>query len=259
MSRTQQSEILENPCKKFLQWRTIKEVIVLDGDEVEKIKGGTFVWYDKKKEENFPIKLPLRFAILNPDLVTFKGYDEKNKRGVYSNEVKEPEHLVTVKSKKETLLTFRKSEYKVNKDTLKGLGAKYTQSVYIAVAVQGKFEIWNLQLSGAALTGANNLETPDPEEKEDGWFAFTKAHRSSLYKNFIEVGGFKPKKKGSSKFTIPVYSIGADIEDADSQDLNVLDAELNEYLSFYFKRPANEQASVENAAPVKEAEDVTDY
>ncbi len=259
MSRTTQSEILENPCKKFLQWKTIKETIKIDGDEVEKIKGGTFVYWDKDKEENFPIKLPLKFAILNPDLVCFKGYDEKNKRGVYSNEVKEPEHLVTVKSKKDILMTFRKGEYKVNKDTLKGLGAKYTQSVYIAVPGKDGFEIWNLQLSGAALTGANDMENKNPEEAEDGWFAFTKAHRNALYKNFLEVGGFKPKKKGSSKFTIPIYSVGAEIEDADSQELNLLDAQLNEYLDFYFKRPAKEEGTVETHASAPVDVDTTDY
>ena len=254
MSRTTQKEILENPCKKFLKWTTVKEVLTIDGDEVEKIKGGTWQYYDKDTEEKVNIKLPLEFAILNNDLVAFKGYDEKNKRGVWSNEVKDKDHLVNLRTKDEKLLSFKLSEYKLNKDKITGFGGKYTKSVYIAVSVQGNFEIWNLQLSGAALTGAVDMETPDPSEKEDGWFGFTKVNKSKLYSNFINVDGFKPKKKGSSKFTIPVYSVGEDISEEDSQKLNELDKELNAYFDYYFSKP-----EVVKEEKVPQDEDVTDY
>lgn len=263
MSRSNQEEILDNPCKKFLKWKTIKETIMVGEDEVEKIKGGTFVYFDKEKGEkgeNVEIKLPLKFAILNQDLVCFKGYDEKNKRGVWSNEVKNPEHVVHFRAKDEKLLSFKKSEYKANKDTLAGFGGKYTQSVYIAVLNGKEWEIWNLQLSGSALTGAVNMETPDPDEKQDGWFNFTKAHKSKLYTNYVEVakGGYKPKKKGTSKFVIPVYTLGTEIEEADSKILNELDEQLNEYLAYYFKRPDVTEVKGEEAKEHVEA-DSLDY
>jgi len=258
MSRTTQSEIMENPCKKFLKWCTLKEVLIVDGDEVEKIKGGTWQYYDKDAEEKVNIKLPLTFALLNQDLVAFKGYDEKNKRGVWSNEVKDKDHVVNLRTKDEKLMSFKLSEYKVNKDTITGYGGKYTKSVYIAVLVQGKFEIWNLQLSGSSLTGAIDMDNPSPDEKEDGWFGFTKVNKSKLYSNFIDVAGFKPKKKGSSKFTIPVYSVGSEIEEGDVATLNELDGQLNEYLAYYFKRPETEKPS---STPELEeaAKDETDY
>ena len=252
MSRTTQSEILESPCKKFLKWCTIKETISVDGDDVEKIKGGTWQYWDKEKEEKVNIKLPLVFSILNNDLVAFKGYDEKNKRGVWSNEVKDKNHVVTLRAKDEKLLTFKLSEYKINKDTISGFGAKYTKSVYIAVEVNGEFEIWNLQLSGSSLTGAVDMENPNADEREDGWFGFTKVNKSKLYTNFLAVGGFKLKKKGSAKFTIPVYSVGTEISEKDSDKLNALDTQLNEYLSYYFDKP-------EVAKEEKEVLSETDY
>ncbi len=255
MSRTTQKEILENPCKKFLKWTTVKEVLTIDGDEVEKIKGGTWQYYDKDKEEKVNIKLPLEFCILNNDLTAFKGYDEKNKRGVWSNEVRDKDQVVNLRTKDEKLLSFKLSEYKINKDTITGFGGKYTRSVYIGVFVNGEFEIWNLQLSGSSLTGAVNVETPDPDEKEDGWFGFTKVNKSKLYTNFINVSTFKLKKKGQSKFTIPVYEVGTEISEEDSQKLNELDKQLNEYLEFYFDRP--EVVKDEKAVP--EEQDVTDY
>lgn len=252
MSRTTQKEILENPCKKFLKWVTVKETILVDGDEVEKIKGGTWQYWDKDKEEKVNIKLPLTFSILNNDLVAFKGYDEKNKRGVWSNEVKDKNQVVTLKAKDEKLLTFKLSEYKINKDTITGFGAKYTKSVYIAVEVNGEFEIWNLQLSGSSLTGAVDMENPNADEREDGWFGFTKVNKTKLYTNFIDVEGFKLKKKGTSKFTIPVYSLGTEISTEISDKVNTLDVQLNEYLSYYFDKP-------EISEEKKESLSETDY
>jgi hypothetical protein len=253
MSRANQSEILENPCKKYLKWTTLKETIIVDGDEVDKIKGGTWQYYDKDKEEKVNVKLPLTFAILNQDLVAFKGYDEKKKRGVWSNEVKDKDHVVVLRAKDEKLLTFKLSEYKLNKDAITGLGGKYTKSVYIGVEVNGAFEIWNLQLSGSSLTGAIDMENPNPDEKEDGWFGFTKVNKAKLYTNFVDVAGFKPKKKGTSKFTIPVYGVGDEIDQSTSDRLNELDKELSAYLDYYFDRPAEVPVEKEEHA------DVTDY
>jgi len=254
MSRTTQNEILESPCKKYLKWSTIKETIKIDGDEVEKIKGGTWQYYDKEKEEKVNVKLPLVFSILNQDLVSFKGYDEKNKRGIWSNEVRDKDHVVNIRAKDEKLLTFKLSEYKLSKDKIQGLGGKYTKSVYIAVDVEGTFEIWNLQLSGSSLTGAIDMDNPDPSEREDGWFGFTKVNKSKLYSNFIEVSTFKMKKKGSSKFTIPVYSLGEEIDAATSDQLNELDKQLTEYLDYYFDKP---EAVKEEKK--EEADDSLDY
>ena len=201
--------------------------------------------------EKVNLKLPFTFAILNQDLVAFKGYDEKNKRGIWSNEVRDKDHVVNVRAKDEKLLSFKLSEYKLNKDRITGLGGKYTKSVYCAVKdANGIFEICNLQLSGSSLTGAIDMDNPDPSEKEDGWFGFTKVNKSSLYTNFISVDTFKVKKKGQSKFTIPVYKVGAEIDADTSDTLNSLDKQLTEYLDYYFVKPVD--------SPKQEKEEVVD-
>lgn len=253
MSRSNQKEIKENVCKKFLQWKTIKEVIIIDGDEVEKIKGGQFSYWDKEKEENIPVKLPFKFCLLNQDLVNFKGYDEKNKRAVWSNEVRDKDHVVHLRAKDEKLLEFKLSEYKLNKDKIKGLGGRYTKSLYLGVEVNGTWEVWNIQGAGSFLTGSVDFENPQADEKEDGWFNFTKVNKSKLFTNFIEVNGYKPKKKGTSKYVIPTFSIGDVISDEDSVTLNELDKSLNEYLDYYFDRPAEVPVEKEEHA------DATDY
>lgn len=245
MSRTSQSEIVESPCKKFLQWGTVKETIIVDGDEVEKLKGGTFTYYDKENKVKVPIKLPLKFAILNPDLVCYKGYDEGSKQGNWSNEVRDPNHVVNFRNKAQKLLSFKKSEYKLNKDALAGYGAKYTQSVYIAVEVNKEFEIWNLQISGGSLSGAPaDSFNISEEEKMDGWFSFTKHNKNKLFSNFVEVNTFKLKKKGATKFTIAVFELGKEIKEDDLDKLNILDQELNKYLDYYFVKPEAEEKEV---------------
>jgi len=249
MSRTTAAEIQENPAKKFLKWKTIKKTTIIDGEEVETMKGGAFEWYNKETEEKVDVKLPFKFAILNLDLTTFKGYDEKNKQGVWSNEVRDQNHVVNFRNKEGKILSFKLSEYKLNKDTLTARGGKYTKSVYIAVENEGNWEVQNIQLSGAALTGAINMEAKDPDEANDGWFSFTKNNKSKLYSNFVEVKTFKAKKKGTSKFTIPVYSLGEEIDEATSQKLNELDGQLTEFLDYYFaKSPVETEEKAEITA-----------
>lgn len=242
MSRSTDKDIKSNPCKKFLKWSTIKENVTLgegeDAQVVEKIKGGTFVSYNKDLKINEPITLPLSFAILNKDMISFKGYDEGRKRGVWSNEVNSPDQLVTIQAKGEKLLTFRRGEYKLNSAKVKELGAKYTNSVYIAVKEGKDWETWNLQLSGAALSGApENSNKPTEEEKKEGWFNFTNNNRGKLNSNMVEVKTYKIKKKGATKFSIPIYTIGEEIDGETGEILDSMDKELIEYLDYYFSTP----------------------
>lgn len=262
MSRTTQSEIQESPVSsgKFLKWTTVKETIVVDGDEVDKIKGGTFQYFDKElgdAGEKVNLKLPFRFAVLNADYVTFKGYDEKKKRGVWSNEGAKPEHQITIKAKDENLLSFKIGDYSVDKskdqasekervtklkDAVKGTSAKYTKSVYIAVDVDGEYEIWNLQISGAALSGSPvDFNKMSAEEKKEGWLNFSNNNRSKFFSHFIEVKEFKLKKKGDSKFTIPIFEIGDEISKEDGEVLDGLDKELNKYFAYYHKPKAEKK------------------
>lgn len=239
MSRTTSVEIKDNPAKLFLQWGTVKEKKMIDGEEEEIFKGGTFSYYDKEAKEKVPVKLPFRFAILNDELVRFSGYDEKRKRGVYSNEVRDKDHVVNIKTKEGTILSFKKGDYNKDNQTLKNnvkdFGAKFTQSVYIAVENEkGEWEIQNIQLSGAPLTGGIDPKNKKEDEKFDGWYNFLSNNKGKKYTHFVEVNKFKPKKKGTNKYSIPVYEFGEEIDAETSEKLNQLDRELNDYLEYVF-------------------------
>lgn len=243
MSRLDRNSLKENPCVKFLKWKTIKEEIEVDGEKLEKIKGGFFTWYDKENEKDVIINMPFKFAMINSDLVNFKGFDENKGLGVWSNEVSDPEHIVNIRNKEGKLLSFPLGDYKKNKDTIKGLGAKYGKSVYIAVEEDNGFELWNLQLSGSSLSGALS-ETVDPEEKNDGWFNFTRNNKNKLYSHFLQVVESKNKKKGTTKFSVPVFGVAEEIDEKTGKQLDDLDAQLKEYLDYYFAKteaPANKE------------------
>lgn len=259
MSRTTAKDIVESPCERFLEWGNIYVKKIVDDEEITQMKGGTFFSYDKELKKKVPVELPFDFAILEPDLVTFKGYDEKNKRGVYSNEVKDKEHVVYFRSKEGILLKFKKKDYKEHKDAIKGFGGKFTQSIYIAVKVEGTWKIWNLQLNGASLTGGVDFENKKEEEALDGWINFTSRYKqgNKIYTNYIGVTGFKPKKKGATRFTIPVYELGAPIANEDAEQLNALDEKLKEYLAYKFAyNPEAGKPEKEPAAVVAETEDI---
>jgi len=237
MSRVQQLDIKERPCKKFLKWKTLKSEVEIDGDMIEKISGGAFVYWDKENEKNVEIKPPFKFALLNQDLVNISGYNEIKRSSVWSNEVKEKDHVINVRDKDGKVLSFKLSEYKLHKDAIKGFGGRYTKSVYCALQTKDGWEIINIQMSGSVLTGAVDMENPEPDSKEDGWFGFTKINKNKLYSNLIEASGYKAKKKGSAKFLVPTFAISDVITDAESEELNKLDTELNEFLTYYFDKP----------------------
>lgn len=225
------ANIVESPCKKFLQWKTFR-------NEDGKIEGGSWSFWNKDTEKNENIELPFKFALLSDDCVTFKGYSEKRKQGVWSNEVILPTHEVKIRAKESVLLQFLLKDYKEKKGEIELTGAKYTKSVYIGVINSKKeWEIWNLQLSGSSLSGAVDRDNTSEEEKDHGWFAFTKNHRNKMFSNFIEVNDLQIKKTKVTKFTIPLYTIGDVISPEDNAELSKLTTELDEYHKWYFTKP----------------------
>lgn len=235
MSRLNQGALVPNPCVKYLQWKNITEEKIIDGEKVEIPKGGAFSYYDKDTKTNVFVKIPLEFAIIDPDLVTFKGFDEVEKRGLYSNEVRNQDQIVNLRSKDEKVLSFKLEDYKKHKDFLKGVGVKYTRSIYIAVEVKDEWEIWNLQLNGSSFTGGNDMDVKNPDEENDGWIAFTNnMAKGKMYSNFFKVTGFKNKKKGKIKFSIPVFEVGEKIDTEVGGKLDELNETLNKYFKYYF-------------------------
>jgi hypothetical protein len=241
MSRTRGQEIVEKPCSRYLTWKTIKETKVIDKQEVDVIKGGFFTYYDSVKEERVTLDKMPPFAILDDTLVTFKGYNESLKQGVWSNEVRDKEHVVVLRNKQGSLIEFPLGDYKKVKDTVNGKAGKYVKSVYIAVNNEGTWEIWNLQLGGSQLTGGGDPKSKDPDDKELGWFNFmNNVVKGKKNRVFIELDKFVMRKKGASKYTVPKFIIGDDISEEEGKILDGLDEQLQSYLDWYFSKPKEE-------------------
>ncbi len=69
---------------------------------------------------------------------------------------------------------------------------------------------------------------------------FANSLKGKMYTNFVEVSSYKLKKKGATKFSLPIYEIGGVIDEKTSLELHELDIQLTEYLAFYFKKPVDE-------------------
>jgi hypothetical protein len=250
MSRTE--KIVSSPCVRYLQWKN-------KYDENDVLVGGTFVYWDKEKEENVEIELPFKFAVLEPAMKTFKGYNEKRKSSVWSNEGKDPEHVITLKNKEGVIMKFKLGDYKKFKDEINGHGAKYFSSVYIGVPTEEGLEVWNLQIGGAVANGGSDPEEKDPSEKNDGWFSFVNRAKQDIYKKWIVVDDVKKKKKGKTKFCIPVFQFGGVISDEDASTLDSLDLDLKEYFKYYFTKGNDEKEAQPAQISDEEYDEGVDY
>jgi hypothetical protein len=206
MSRSNPTETLSNPSTKFIDW---------SGSE------GKFKYYDKEKKENVFIELPFIFIPLDI-LSTCKGYNDQEKVGYYSNEVrstkKEP---FTVRTKNGIVMT---GLYEQVKEKLAPKGLKYVQSVYVAIKEEGKgLVIANLQLTGSALGPFINF-CDGKKVTEIG----------------VTVKSANPMKKGATKYFEPVYEV-MPVSEATNKVASELDVELQEYLTAYFAKTGTTQ------------------
>jgi len=242
MSRTRGQEVVERPCSKYLTWKTIKETKVIDGQEVDVIKGGYFTYWDSVLEERVTLEKMPPFAILDDTHVTFKGYNEGLKQGVWSNEVRDKNHKAVIRNKQGILFEFPLGDYKNVKDIVAGKSAKYTKSVYVGVHVDGEWQVWNLQLGGSQLTGGGDPKSKDAIDKELGWFNFmNNVVKGKKNKVFIELDKFVMRKKGASKYTVPKFVIGDYITEEEGAELDKLDTQLQEYFDWYHSNPIKEK------------------
>ncbi len=205
MSRSNPTETLSNPSTKFIDW---------SGSE------GKFKYYDKEKKENVFIELPFTFIPLDI-LSTCKGYNDQEKVGYYSNEVrstkKEP---FTVRTKNGIVMT---GLYEQVKEKLAPKGLKYVQSVYVAIKEGKGLVIANLQLTGSAL--GPFIEFCDGKKvTEIG----------------VTVKSANPMKKGATKYFEPVYEV-MPVSEATNKVASELDVELQEYLTAYFAKTGTSQ------------------
>lgn len=191
----------KNPATKFLDWKSDQ-------------KG--FSYYDKGSAKNVEVPLPFKFVFLD-ELSTVKGWNDASSSGIFANEVKylskEP---MTVKAFKGGVLA--QGLYNEIKDRVKNAGGHYSKSIYI-MTEDGALA--NIQLKGSAT---------------QQWGEFVKANKNSITRNWVNVATATESKKGKVVFSVPNFTIGADIEDEDANDADAKFDELEAYLKTYLAK-----------------------
>ena len=191
----------KNPATKFLDWKSDQ-------------KG--FSYYDKGLGKNVEVPLPFKFVFLD-ELSTVKGWNDASSSGIFSNEVKylskEP---MTVKAFKGGEIA--KGLYNEIKERVKNAGGHYSKSIYI-MTEDGALA--NIQLKGSAT---------------QQWGEFVKANRQSITRTWVNVATATESKKGKVVFSVPNFTIGADIEDLDAKDADNKFDELESYLKTYLAK-----------------------
>lgn len=188
-----------NPATKFFEWKSNEK---------------TFAYYDKEAKTNVAVELPFKFLVLD-ELHTIKGWNDATESGIYSNEVKYiSKDEMSVKPFKGNEIA--KGLYKDIKEKVKAAGGHYVKSVYIMLE---DGSVSNIQLKGAAC---------------QAWGDFTAKSKSRLVDEWVSVVGCNEAKKGSVKFSTPIfgYLCSLDGAEADLADeaFNKLEAYLKAYL-----------------------------
>jgi len=164
---------LENPATKFIDF-----------------KDGKFQYYNKETEKNVTIELPIYFIVLD-ELSTISGFNEKNKCGIYSNEVHRiTDEILNVRTFKggEQIVGF----YKDIDDAIARIGGKFTKSVYAMLinTEDGDKELVNFKFRGAAFAGWLDKKF-NPERFSVG---ITETYEATKGKTVYQVPVFKPFK-----------------------------------------------------------------
>lgn len=201
MSRSKQNNNSgnANPCKYFIDW-----------------KNGSFVYYDKEAGKNVDLGDKITFLVLD-QLASVKGWHDASESGIWSNEVRDTriEPLIVKAFKGGDLVNGIYGEIK---DKVKSLGGRYVRSMYVAMKVNGDtLELANLQLKGATL---------------GEWTAFFNDNKNEIYDAAVEIKGSDERKKGSTKFKVPVFALKNVSEDT-NETAKLLDTTLQNYLSGY--------------------------
>jgi len=209
-----------NPAAKFLEWKSNEKC---------------FSYYDKEKKENVLVPLPLKFVILE-HYHTVKGWNDASESGIYSNEVffTGSEEL-DVKSFKGGPIA--KGIYKEIRSKIIDAGGKYHRSIY---AVTNDLEIINISLKGAAVSEYSKFI----DVNGDNFFT----------QNWVEVAEVVEGKKGSIKYTSPIFKKSTAIKDASKLQpfAETLQSYMNEYMG---KETSKKVASAVDAYESKKEDD----
>jgi hypothetical protein len=206
----QESSKGSNPTAKYLSWKSNDK---------------QFSYYDKASGENVAVTLPFKFVFLQ-HYHTIKGWNDATETGIYSNEVffigKEPLNVQTFKGKKIASGLYSQ----IKQDVIAG-GGKYHRSVYVMLE---DGSIANISLKGSSV-------------KE--WSDFIENSKNLIDNQWVEVASAKDQKKGSIKYSVPEFALGATLTKKASDSADLAATNLKQYMDDYFGQESVRDIDVE--------------
>jgi len=206
----QESSKSSNPTAKYLSWKSNDK---------------QFSYYDKASGENVAVQLPFKFVFLQ-HYHTIKGWNDATEAGIYSNEVffigKEPLTVQTFKGKKIASGLYSQ----IKQDVIAG-GGKYHRSVYVMLE---DGSIANISLKGSSV-------------KE--WSDFMEDSKNLIDNQWVEVASAKDQKKGSIKYSVPEFTLGATLNKKASDNADLAATNLKQYMDEYFGQETVRDIDVE--------------
>lgn len=206
----QESSKSSNPTAKYLSWKSNDK---------------QFSYYDKASGENVAVELPFKFVFLQ-HYHTIKGWNDATEAGIYSNEVffigKEPLTVQTFKGKKIASGLYSQ----IKQDVIAG-GGKYHRSVYVMLE---DGSIANISLKGSSV-------------KE--WSDFMENSKNLIDNQWVEVSSAKDQKKGSIKYSVPEFTLGATLNKKASDNADLAATNLKQYMDDYFGQESVRDIDVE--------------
>lgn len=213
-----------NPAKRFLDWKSDNKC---------------FSYYDKEKEERIEVPLPFKFLVLK-EMQTVKGWNDASESAIYSNEVK---YLSTEEL---NVRSFKGGEiakglYKDIRSKVIDAGGHYVKSIYIMTEDN---EIWNLQLKGSAVSE---------------WGEFTKKSKSRLFDEWVEVTEAEERKKGSIKYSVPVFMYNTSLTEDEGNKADEVYKTLEVYMNAYLDAKDVEEKTPLDDVPLSELPPIEVY
>lgn len=200
-----------NPATKFLEWKSNDKC---------------FSFWDRDTSKNIEIKLPFRFLVLK-EMHTVKGWNDASESRIYSNEVKFiGKEELTVKSFKGGEIA--KGLYKEIKSKVKDAGGVYHKSLYIMTEAG---EIINLAIKGSAA---------------GEWGEFTQKSRSRLFDEWITVADADDRKKGATKYSVPVFKYDSSLSKQEGDLADERYKVLQDYILKYERSSSEREQGAEN-------------
>ena len=200
----------QSPVKRYYKWNGTK---------------GCISYYDKDTSTNIEMSMPVTIIPID-QLSCVEGFNTKASNGFRSNEVRSTQkEQLTIKWNGGSIITT--GFYSAIKDKLKVMGGSYNQSVYFTMVINGKMEICNIKLKGAALSA---------------WLNMNKQLSSSVEGNQLIISTSDMQKTGNVEYYIPIFKISKPSV-ADHKLATDLDYILQEYLVNRDKMSEGEQTS----------------